>query len=286
MLFQIDPSLSILWRTPCELQFGAPDPVAVAAVPAEFELQVIERLRLGVDSEHLEAFVAASRAPEARRRLDTLLVSVERALTARRQSTAAQLPLTVPGNDPLSAQFRAALSTLGYAADSVAEPELFDRAALTVLLGHFVIAPERAQALLSCDRPHVTVIFDDEQVRISPVVEPGRTACIYCFERWRIDADPQWPALAAQLLRRTAATARGMLVTAAAVELSFFLRGWANGQAKEEFTVLSVDGQRRHYPAPMHPSCGCGTLPENVTVLEHRVAQPQPSSSSAHRALG
>ncbi len=65
MLFQIDPSLSILWRTPSELQFGAPDPVAIAAVPDEFELQVIERLRLG----WTPSTSKPSSPPRARRKL-------------------------------------------------------------------------------------------------------------------------------------------------------------------------------------------------------------------------
>ncbi|MCW2830786.1 MAG: hypothetical protein JWP31_1478, partial [Aeromicrobium sp.] len=55
---------------------------------------------------------------------------------------------------------------------------------------------ERA-GLLRLD--HLPVVIDEDQVRIGPLVRPGRTPCMSCHDLHRTDWDPAWPALVHQL---------------------------------------------------------------------------------------
>lgn len=47
--------------------------------------------------------------------------------------------------------------------------------------------------------PHLLVGVDAVRAVIGPLVVPGRTSCLRCADLHRIDRDPAWPALAAQL---------------------------------------------------------------------------------------
>ena len=58
------------------------------------------------------------------------------------------------------------------------------------------------------DVPHLAVVFDDDGARVGPLVEPGAGPCLRCLDLGRRDADPAWPAIAAQLAGRPAATGR------------------------------------------------------------------------------
>ena len=53
MLLRIDPRYTVLWRTPEVLQLGAPTAVAIVDVPGEWELRLIELLRIGVAPKRL-----------------------------------------------------------------------------------------------------------------------------------------------------------------------------------------------------------------------------------------
>lgn len=69
-----------------------------------------------------------------------------------------------------------------------------------VLISHQVLDPRKYSGWINRDIPHVSVVFDSEQVSISPVILPGQSACLFCLEKMRTETNPEWPVIATQLL--------------------------------------------------------------------------------------
>lgn len=281
MLLRIDPTLALLWRSPEELQVGAPEAVARVRVSGEWELQVVELLRLGVSSTKLREAAAASREPDALPRLELVVASLERSFTVRRQAPLPRVRVQVPGDDPATAHIRRALAAMGY---ELAEPSA---AEFTVLVGHYLIDPARYRPLLNTDRRHLAVLLDDAAVHVTPVIVPGQTGCLYCFERQRAANDPAWPTLAAQLLRRRARAADGYVLAASATEVARMITRYLSGAAPTERSVLTASGQRLSQPWQADQQCDCcwaAIPPKNVTALAHRAGPALTNSDSARRA--
>jgi bacteriocin biosynthesis cyclodehydratase domain-containing protein len=155
--------------------------------------------------------------------------------------------------------------------------------ALAVLVDHFVLAPERHGRWLRRDVPHLPVVFSDAEVRIGPLVEPGAGPCLTCLEFERVDDDPAWPAIACQLLHRTAPTETTRLSIEAATTVAGIVHDRVFA-ASNEFAAasLAIDaeslGVRRRAHRP-HERCGCRFLPENVIVLAGNAAGFRPRTS-------
>ena len=278
MLLRIDPRYTVLWRTPEVLQLGAPTAVAIVDVPGEWELRLIELLRIGVAPKRLARLAERSRYPDARERLDALLAAVQPALDTDVHRRELTLPtVQVRGDAHLVSRFTQALIGLGL--------ECSDTPDIVILIEHFVAQPQHYQALLAEDQRHIAVLCDDAQIRISPVVTPGESACLFCLELAQRAADPLWTVVATQLTRRRAASANTTLFTAAAIELSLLLEGWVAGTApRDQLTTLCCAGR---FSSPMrpHPECGCCSLPENVTELAVLEPRSLPSSPQARASL-
>jgi len=196
------------------------------------------------------------------------------ATAARIRALLADLSITVvePGQ-PVRGDDRRALAggAAGGPADGGAQgPDL------AVIVDHFVLAPERHGRWLRRDVPHLPVVFSDAEVRIGPLVEPGAGPCVTCLELERVDDDPAWPAIAAQLLHRTAPTETART----AIEVATMVAGMVHDRlfaASNEFASasLALDAgswkvrRRAHRP---HERCGCRFLPENVIVLAGNAA--------------
>ncbi|MFM6973783.1 MAG: hypothetical protein ACKOXM_01345 [Agromyces sp.] len=277
MLLRIDPRLSIVWRSVTQLQLGVPEPVAFVTVDGEWELHIVELLRVGVEEKRLRRLCARSRAPQAEARLNRVLTELTDALddTQRRSP---QLPSVALHGDPdLVAAFRITLNLLGVAVD--------ERAGVAVLIDHFFARPERYQPILAADLAHIAVLCDDHQVRVSPLVIPGVSACLYCVELYQRDHDADWPAVVAQLLRRRAASARSMLLPAAAIEVAATLSAWSMGRPlRQSLTVLRAD-ERAELSYPPHPNCGCCSLPGTERAIVGLEGQLLPNSRPTHVAL-
>jgi bacteriocin biosynthesis cyclodehydratase domain-containing protein len=155
--------------------------------------------------------------------------------------------------------------------------------ALAVLVDHFVLAPVRHGRWLRRDVPHLPVVFSDAEVRIGPLVEPGAGPCLTCLEFERVDDDPAWPAIACQLLHRTAPTETTRLSIEAATTAAGIVHDRVFA-ASNEFAAasLAIDaeslGVRRRAHRP-HERCGCRFLPENVIVLAGNAAGFRPRTS-------
>lgn len=96
--------------------------------------------------------------------------------------------------------------------DSVYETTNF-----AILIDHEVISPQSYQTWLSRDVPHLSILFGEKGVRVSPVVVPGQSACLGCAEVEKINLDPSWISIAPQLAAnpRNLADTQSLLFAAA-----------------------------------------------------------------------
>lgn len=190
----------------------------------------------------------------------------------------------VDGDGDTADRIRGLVSDLGITVVSTAEIMPAAPAAgrarpspdLAVIVDHFVLAPARHGRWLRRDVPHLPVLFSDAEVRIGPLVEPGAGPCLTCLELERVDEDPAWPAIACQLLHRTAPTESTRLGIQVAATVAGMVHDRLFAGSNQFAAVsLAVDAEsltvrrRAHRP---HERCGCRFLPENVIVLAGNVA--------------
>lgn len=118
-----------------------------------------------------------------------------------------------------------------------------------------------AATLVQQRLPHLSVLTLAGRALVGPLVLPGRSSCLGCMHRHRIDADPGWPIVARTLARqapRAPVTVSAMAATIAAVQVLDLLDGVAapvtvNGSV--EWTAEDLSARRRSRPE--HPDCGC-----------------------------
>lgn len=160
-----------------------------------------------------------------------------------------------------------------------------------VLVAAFAIEPRRHLRWLRRDIPHLPVVFGDAEVVVGPLILPGQGACVRCGDLERRDADPAWPAMAAQLYTaeppgETPSVASAVAPIAAGTVLAFLSehavprRG--AGESNRRASAASAAGtlspaptfgpafrdEQRYDPAITswrretrvpHPECGCVT---------------------------
>jgi bacteriocin biosynthesis cyclodehydratase domain-containing protein len=211
MVLQIDPRYPVLWRTPTSMQIGADRSIVTLNDVTIAEEHLIAVLRKGISRSGLDMIgetVGAS--PDA---VADLLARVGPAFR-RSPSPIRRLEerrLAVTGSSVGASAIRSVLVGLG--ARLVEHPEPAD---LAVLVSTFSTDPNQSGAWLRRDVPHLAVVFGDSEVRIGPLVDPGSGPCLHCIERARIDDEPHWPALAGQLLGRSAHTEDPLTVSTVA----------------------------------------------------------------------
>ncbi|MGY1592736.1 ThiF family adenylyltransferase [Geodermatophilus sp. SYSU D00708] len=135
---------------------------------------------------------------------------------------------------------------------------------LVVLTAPWAASDPLAADLQRRGVPHLVATVRGQTGVVGPLVVPGATSCLTCAELHRRDADPGWPALAAQLTAAPAppggATVTCLMTAAtAAVQVLAYLDG-SGAPASLGATVELrppdlVPRLRRWRP---HPDCGCG----------------------------
>ncbi|MEJ3743894.1 hypothetical protein WEI85_11445 [Actinomycetes bacterium KLBMP 9797] len=108
---------------------------------------------------------------------------------------------------------------------------------------------------------HLAIGVRDGTAIIGPLVPPGGAPCLNCLELHRIDRDPAWPAIAAQLAGDGVPEVCGTSTVLAAVayataEVLSFLDGESPdtlGAAVE----ITAPGRTRRRAWPPHPACDC-----------------------------
>jgi len=136
---------------------------------------------------------------------------------------------------------------------------------LVVLVEHHVADPARHRPLVTDAVPHLSVVAREATVLVGPLVRPGRTPCLRCLDLHRTDADPGWPALAAQLACRAPEGVESVLAAVAAPLAAAQALALLDGRtATVEGATLEIalpDAVPRLARWAAHPACGCTGLP-------------------------
>ena len=216
---------------------GAPDPV-LAGVPREV------RDRIAPD---LAAAALRDPRPDA----------AAHALRGRRGLT-----VTVV-SDRLGAMLATLLEEAGVGVVGLAEDVPASRAVdgPHLLVVPAAVARARRRALAVAGRPHLVTEVGETVVRLGPLVEPGRTACFGCLELLRLDRDPGWAPVSAQLAGPAAgAGPTTLLRVAAGLAALHVLDRCSGGSPPEHDGVVEVAlplGRSTRLRCPPHPACGC-----------------------------
>ena len=303
MILRLDPRYPLVWRSPDTIQLGIDRPLAIVpGVTAPLET-VIAALRVGVPWSGAlmlgrqagasdaattalvralaPALVGPNPAPPGPADPPVTATWFTRGPTRRPAGEGPLAEVAVDGAGPTADRIRGMLVDLGFTLTRPGrgEPE----PQLAVIVDHFVLAPERHGRWLRRDVPHLPVLFSDTEARIGPLVEPGAGPCLTCLELERVDADPAWPAIATQLLHRTAPTETARLsIEVAATVVGIVHDRLVNTSNEFAAASLAIDAEslsvrrRAHRP---HERCGCRFLPENVIVLAGNAAGFRPQTS-------
>lgn len=133
--------------------------------------------------------------------------------------------------------------------------------ALIVLAADTVPDLGLAATLVQQRRPHLSVLTLAGRATVGPLVLPGRSSCLGCLHRHRVDADPGWPVVARALARqapRSPVTVAAMAAAFAAGQVLDLLDGQevpATINGSIEWTAAGLSAGRRS--RPVHPDCGC-----------------------------
>lgn len=135
-----------------------------------------------------------------------------------------------------------------------------------VLVEHHVADPAAHRPLVTDAVPHVSVVAREASVLVGPVVRPGRTPCLRCLDLHRTDADPDWPALAAQLACRAPEGVESLLAAVAAplaaAQVLALLDGRTAALEGATAEVALPDALPRLATWTTHTACGCAGLPD------------------------
>ncbi|RBY74340.1 thiamine biosynthesis protein ThiF [Geodermatophilus sp. TF02-6] len=119
--------------------------------------------------------------------------------------------------------------------------------------------------------PHLVATVRGETGVVGPLVVPGVTSCLRCADLHRRDADPRWPALAAQLTAEDAPPAGATVtclmtaVTAAVQALAHLDGTGAPVTLGATVELRAPDLLPRIRTWPVHPDCDCVPAPGEGT---------------------
>lgn len=285
MAIRLDPRLPLVWRTPDSLQLGVDRPPVVLSAVSRLDERLLDALRRGISRGGLDMIAATEGAGPAH--VTQLLDLVRPALLPPRdagpssgadadaglrgRSRSRTGPVALVGVGPTADRIADALSRAGH--DATSRPMSADadpRTALAVIVAHFAIAPAVYGRWSREDVPHLPVVIGDRHAVVGPLVEPGRTACCYCLDLGRRDADPAWPAIAAQLLGRDSGSEAGLvpaeLAALAARPVDRLLATGENALATHQVVLDVRTGRVTRRASRPHPRCGCRALPGTATA--------------------
>src|SRR6185369_2341790 len=135
-------------------------------------------------------------------------------------------------------------------------------ATFAVLVGFAAPATLTALALGTRRLAHLAVAVRDGVVVVGPLVRPGRTPCLNCLDLHRLDRDPGWSVIAAQLndgpdsAEPLAATTALAAAAYAAAEVLTHIDGGQPTTLGATVEIAGPDQATRRSWVP-HPRCGC-----------------------------
>jgi bacteriocin biosynthesis cyclodehydratase domain-containing protein len=267
MGIRIDPTLEFIWRDPCTVQLGVDPPRAVVTVPTTAEERFLCALRRETGRDAMAGVARSVDCPPgvaARLLGDAAPALVDLgAEPAARVEVSGTGPLTRELDRMLTGDGVTVVRTSAPRGGPVPEPD--PPPTLAVLVADHVTDPTVRAAWCRRSVPHLPVVVGDGRVRVGPFLVPGAGPCLQCVELERTDADPAWPAIAAQVWGRPAAPLTpyraatvATTVTRLVLERLPLVAQYPDAQQLViDRTDLSVTVRR---VAP-HPRCACRALP-------------------------
>ncbi|MDH6236182.1 hypothetical protein H4V99_000927 [Cryobacterium sp. CG_9.6] len=294
MLIRLNPHLPLVWRSPDTIQVGVDRPVLVLAGLTSGLEAVLNGLRAGVPLSG--AILLGTEAGASVQAVTRLLEQLGPALEDDPVRESRPHPtVVVDGVGPTAERIGLLLTDLGLAHPLATGTSAPAPPSLAVLIGHYVLKPDRHTYWLRRDVPHLPVIYSDTEVRIGPLVQPGSGPCLVCVELAHGDVDPAWPALSCQLSRRRAGTETPRLAIEVAARVAVFANDLLLRPGQHSNTLLgdsalfrdsvlldATTGEVRRCVHLVHGRCACQALPENETVPDP-IAAAGPASTSSGR---
>jgi hypothetical protein len=80
------------------------------------------------------------------------------------------------------------------------KPDKTLKVSFALIMGHLALRPTTYSRWLNRDVNHLAITFNLDCVEVSPVVIPGVTPCLNCFQEYKVDEDSSWPVMASQLV--------------------------------------------------------------------------------------
>lgn len=271
VVMKLDSRAAIVWRDPFSLQIGV-DPVrAVLREISSAEERMVAALSSGVSRSGLEMIAVASGV--GAREVDGLLKRLAGVLVPL-ADPAPRRRVAIAGTGPTVEAIANSLAIAGV--HVVVSPNPATRTGhpdadcdLGIAVGHYVLDPDSYGYWLRRDLPHLPVVFGDEAVTIGPLVEPGITACLYCLEHYRRDADASWAAIASQLWGRRSESETPLVTTEIAARVTRLVLRRLDGSRDKSATSTRLQvatGETKSRAWLPHPSCGCIALPTELAT--------------------
>lgn len=266
-MLRIDPAFPPLWSSADSLQFGV-DALVVIPDPTPWQLRLVHRLEHGLAAQAAVPFAVADGA--TRRAAEAFLVLIDPVLE-REAARVEAVVHAAEGVPPAYVEIvRRALEAAGCEIGGAAASD----PAPVVVVAHQIVPPALGAALMAADRDHLPVVFSPSAADVGPFISPGRSACLACLAAARREADPAWPALAAQLLSRPAADMDESVLWEAGILAGRMLSARARHPGAildHSMTVRAGSLHRALRTHRPHEECGCrspgGTAKADVPSL-------------------
>lgn len=202
------------------------------------------------------------------------LLAAGKSVSATGLKPTSRLRIRIHGRGPLADLLTASLSDVGMTPhrssrrpSDLAAVGRWD-ANLVVLSDFLVHEPAIVNAITAARIPHLAVRVRDGVGVIGPLVLPGMSSCLRCADQHRTMLDPDWPLLAAQLLRHPGYASAGIIRSTAALAheqieqiAGALMTGTASSALPQLFNrALEFHGDPAHLEItewPPHPCCGC-----------------------------
>jgi bacteriocin biosynthesis cyclodehydratase domain-containing protein len=282
MIYRLDSTLPLVWRTPHSLQLGVDPAVIVIDDVTEAQEKMLAALAVGVTAAGLR-LVANGNAAKRDELLELVAPVLERAPEERPTRE-----VTLCGGGEFVEILARALGSDAVHVTIVRElRDLPDtRPDLAIIVAAHVVAPAFHGVWLRRDVPHLAVVFSESASVVGPVVDPGTGPCLLCLELHRRDADPSWPAIATQLLGRGRAADSPALLLESAAEVCRIVAAHGSGPAgsgagETSVRIDAASGERVTTVWTVHPECGCRGIPLLADWAPAATARPRETDWAA-----
>ncbi len=267
MGIRIDPSLEFVWRDPTTVQLGVDPPRAVVPVPSTAEERFLCALRRETGRDALSGVAAASGCPPGL--AARVLGDASPAVVDVLPEPLARVEVHGTGALPdavaelLSGEGVTIVRTTAPRGGPVTVPDPDPQ--LAVVVADHVVDPAVRAAWTRRGTAHLPVVVGDGRVRLGPFVVPGAGPCLQCVEYARVDDDPCWPAIAAQVWGRPAAPLSPYRIAAVAAATTRMLLERLPSRTQhpgpDQLVFDRDDLSVSRQPVTFHPRCSCRALP-------------------------